>query len=491
MQRSVGILVTVASLLAFSPCHGSVIRVPSDQPTIQAGVDAAVDGDIVLLADGTYAGPGNVGIELGGKTIRVLGEGGASSTVVDCGDTTYAFWFDDGDTVSLEGLTITGGSGVRCYRACSPTFERCVFRECRSSVGGAVYRTSGGSLQLVDCTFEGNSAHQAGAVCVYGGDLVVTGCSFLGNETESYGAALYLYQGEYEIQSSYFEGNVAAQEGGAIYLSDCTLLVSGCSFVDCSAGEGGGAISCRLDGAGVAAEYCVFAGNEAGEWGGALRMSFSSSNRILRSTFFRNRAPSGAAVSAVGSSAPPIGRSILAENAGGHAVQRYHPQETVPLTYCCLYRNEAGDDVYFGDEDVMLADPLFCAPDVGNFTVATFSQCVAEHNDWGQDVGALGAGCEPAVSGRCMIDGVVVPGETEAHILVSLDRVDRVSARIYDLEGREVATLVDSEFMAQGVSRIAWDLRTEDGWKVTCGTYLCVVNVGDHVTRGRIAVLTD
>ncbi len=58
--------------------NATAIHVPSDQPTIQSGNDAAVNGDTVLVAAGTYV----ENIDLGGKNIVLRSESGRDSTSI-------------------------------------------------------------------------------------------------------------------------------------------------------------------------------------------------------------------------------------------------------------------------------------------------------------------------------------------------------------------------------------------------------------------------
>ena len=96
--------------------HGE-LNVPSGFSTIQAAIDAAFDGDTVIVADGTYTGVGNKDLDFKGKAITVRSENGPGSTIIDCEGEGRGFNFENRETESsvLSGFTITNGAagGIR------------------------------------------------------------------------------------------------------------------------------------------------------------------------------------------------------------------------------------------------------------------------------------------------------------------------------------------------------------------------------------------
>ena len=88
------ILISSLILLSIQTLAAAVLRhVPSrDYPTIQSAIDAAVNGDMVVVCPGIYTGTGNVNLDFGGKAITVRSQINPANpnldiiaaTIIDC-----------------------------------------------------------------------------------------------------------------------------------------------------------------------------------------------------------------------------------------------------------------------------------------------------------------------------------------------------------------------------------------------------------------------
>jgi len=76
---------------------------------IQEGIDAASNGDEVVVCDGTYTGDGNKNLDFGGKLITVRSETGPDNCIIDCEGDGRGAYFHSGENndAVLESLTIT------------------------------------------------------------------------------------------------------------------------------------------------------------------------------------------------------------------------------------------------------------------------------------------------------------------------------------------------------------------------------------------------
>lgn len=185
-------LVAGLALLVASPAVGTVLDVPSAAyPTIQSAIDAAVDGDTVQVAAGTYFER----LSWQRKSISLLGAG-AESTVVDAaGSGRCLSMFSVPDGARIQGFTFTGGwadgGGMYLY-ASSPTIVNTV-------VAGNGAPRSGGGMYLYSSspTLEGNtiadnSAAIGGGLCIWYSSPRLANNVIVRNSASD-GGGMYLY----------------------------------------------------------------------------------------------------------------------------------------------------------------------------------------------------------------------------------------------------------------------------------------------------------
>jgi len=82
------ILLNLVVLLVTAALAPAATRlVPDEYATIQAAIDAAVDGDVVIIAPDTYTGYGSRDIDFLGKAITVRSKNGHNNCIIYCNGT--------------------------------------------------------------------------------------------------------------------------------------------------------------------------------------------------------------------------------------------------------------------------------------------------------------------------------------------------------------------------------------------------------------------
>jgi predicted outer membrane repeat protein len=202
---------------------------------------SAVDDVEVVLAAGTYVPTAPEGVTFGVSSTWT--GAGVGRTIIDL---STAGWLmslqDSGASLRFEGITFTGAA--------------------RSRDPGGVMDVEDGTLTIIDCSFEDNSASVGGALAVTGGRAIIDSATFIGNSATD-GGAIWHTGGALELQAVTFAENSASGDGGAL-LCDWTtggsLLMENLLVVDNSAGGSGGGLDLACS---STLSQATFAGNTA------------------------------------------------------------------------------------------------------------------------------------------------------------------------------------------------------------------------------------
>jgi predicted outer membrane repeat protein len=171
LRLCIGVLVIVSAAVAHATTWYVTPGGGGDATTIQAGIDAALPGDVVMVAPGTYTGVGNVNLIFSGKDITVTTAAGAHQTIIDCENSSRAFIFVS-DASTVEGFTVRNGNAIMggavyCDGA-SPTVRYCVFSgNTATTSGGALYLKQGAPV-FYNNTFDSCNAPAGGTVWFQG-----------------------------------------------------------------------------------------------------------------------------------------------------------------------------------------------------------------------------------------------------------------------------------------------------------------------------------
>ncbi|KPK72150.1 MAG: hypothetical protein AMJ79_15935, partial [Phycisphaerae bacterium SM23_30] len=235
---------------------GKKLYVTSPYLTIQAAIDAADEGDTIIVADGTYTGDGNRDITFRGKAITVRSENGPGNCIVDCegseGDRHNGFLFknfEDNNSL-LSGFTIINGyayfsGGIYCGKYSSMEISNCIIRGNTSIEGGGIYIYISNPT-IINCTIEGNETGNfnvanyflgGGIRCIYSNPIIINS-NIIRNKSQDYGGGLYCSQSELTIINCIICDNTAAVGGGMYVRCWSKPKVINCTFSGNSAVNG-------------------------------------------------------------------------------------------------------------------------------------------------------------------------------------------------------------------------------------------------------------
>lgn len=304
--------------------------------TVVLAVTAPAHAAIRLVTSLEDSGPGSLReailLASSGDTVQMAPDLAGSIPLSSIVVVTKSLRIEGSGTVSLNGRNLT--RLLNTATGINVTLSGLVFEAGIGDDGGAIWNRA--NLQIIDCVFRNNRASaRGGGVYTAGGTLNVQNSRFEGNTALSEGGALFLDFGALTttVQDTVFSGSTVTAAGGAIrHVSSQDLFVQRSRFygnqaVSTSATNTlGGAIASQSGT--LIVEDSVFSGNRA-SYAGALysaHLGTPTTLRVQRSLFTANTADqAGGGVFVFGADAVftnvTFATNLATQGGGGVALQ--------------------------------------------------------------------------------------------------------------------------------------------------------------------------
>jgi len=242
--------------------------------SIQDAIDAASDGETVLVGDGTYV----ENINFLGKAITVTSVNGAATTIIDGNAIDRVVTFNNGEGADsiLQKFTIqngyainSNGGGILCSDS-SPTIINCIIDDNLAARGGGIY-CDNSSPVITNCTISNNYTYTSGGgiYCCSTSSPIITNCNINDNVAKFAGGGFYIVTFSSPlIDKCNITLNACLRSyGGGICCWDSSPTITNCNIDRNNNNDGGG-----------------------GSYGGGISISGESLAVITNCTVTRNRA---------------------------------------------------------------------------------------------------------------------------------------------------------------------------------------------------------
>ncbi len=481
---------------------------------MKSGVTLLGSGEDVTTIDAQFNGMGIYSREITDVVIEGF-------TIMKCIDKN---WPDYGPAVHSWQSSLTvrdctigpnGDGGINARQSSDLTVTDCVFTHNDAKSGGGLHlEQSTGSAQ--SCQFDGNAAPIGGAVYLRYSTATIEGCELTGNSTAGgvgSGGAILCENSTPTIRHCTISGNTASINGGGICAIESGGQITACTLRDNEVtgdfGQGGGI--CFLQFSTTTVESCTVVRNtttgDDSDGGGFFCRA--SDVTITNCTVAHNSIAPPFKGGGVGggiacySANPIIEKTIVAFSSIGAGVACLNAGAEPFISCCDVFGNAGGDALCGGNIGTgnFSASPVFCDTLVYDYNLQDSSPCAPGNHPSGPEIcgGALIGANPVACFGAVETEGVRItrdplistapnPFNQSTTIEFGLTEPARVTLRVYNVTGREVASLND-RLMAVGTHRVTWDGTTDSGERAASGIYFYRLTVGDRSHTGRMVMV--